>query len=263
MNGSKIREILYKISLRAPRTLSGYVAIFSSVIIFVIVSLIFFSVSNAYAHKVNIFAYAENGKIHAEGYFVDGSKCKNSLIEVFDEKSGKKILEGYTNENGQFSFKIPSITSIKIVLNASMGHKSEFTVTEDEIKEAMGGTDLKKGKAEANLNERSSKQKAIKDKIVQEKESEEKTKTKEQISSSKEYNGYDIEELEALIERVIDKKLQPVLKMLTSIAEKMERPGITEIVGGIGYIFGILGVILYFKSKNIIRSIQSKNKLEK
>lgn len=226
----------------------------SAVITFIIMTLIF-NVRNAYAHKVNIFAYAENGKIYAEGYFIDGSKCKNSLIEVFDEKSGKKLLEGYTNENGQFSFKIPSITSIKIVLNASMGHKSEFTVKEDEVKEAMGSPDLKKGKTETNLDERSLKQKAVKDKIVQKKELVEKTETKEQISSSKEYNAYDIEELEALIERVTDKKLQPVLRMLASIAEKMERPGITEIIGGIGYIFGILGVILYFKSKNIIQKI--------
>jgi nickel transport protein len=235
----------------------------SSVFVFAIVTLTFFLVHNAYAHKVNIFAFAENGMVHAEGYFVDGSKCKNSLIEVFDEKSEKKLIEGYTDEQGQFSFKIPIVTSLKLVLHAGMGHQNEYTVTEDEVRDSMRMLNQKKEKVEAEQTGRSAELKAIKDKNVRGTEPKEKAVAEERISPSEGYNPEDILELEAVIERVTEKKLQPVLRMLASLTERMERPGITEIIGGIGYIFGILGIILYFKSKNMIRDVQSKDKLKK
>ena len=51
---------------------------------------------SAFAHKVNVFAYVEDGKIYTESYFNDGKKCVDSKIEVFDNH-GKKLLEGLTD----------------------------------------------------------------------------------------------------------------------------------------------------------------------
>ncbi len=235
----------------------------SAVFMLVTMALIFYTTHNVYAHKVNIFAFAEDGMVHAEGYFVDGSKCKNSLIEVFDEKTGKKIIEGYTDEEGRYSFKIPFVTSLKLVLNAGMGHKSEYTVTEEEVKDATEILNQKKEKVEPAQAEQSVKIKDLKNKIAHATELEEKTKVKEQKPTVEYISPENIAELEAIIDRVTDKKLQPVMRMLASLSERMERPDITEIIGGIGYIFGILGIILYFKSKNMIRHIQSKDKLQK
>lgn len=95
-------------------------------------------VSLSHAHEVNIYAYAENGMVHSDSYFVDGAKCKNSVVEVFDEKSGTKLLEGKTDKDGRFSFKIPMVAPLSLVLHASMGHRAEYILTEDEVREAMG-----------------------------------------------------------------------------------------------------------------------------
>jgi nickel transport protein len=59
-----------------------------------------------FAHKVNVFAYVEGDKIYSESYFNDGKKCVDSKIEVFDNQENK-LLEGITDENGEFSFKTP------------------------------------------------------------------------------------------------------------------------------------------------------------
>ncbi|MFH1287517.1 MAG: hypothetical protein ABII25_02345 [bacterium] len=88
-------------------------------------------INPAAAHKVNIYAYAEENTVFVEGYFPDGRPTKNSRITVYNQK-GDIIIEGATDETGKFSFK-PSIkTDFKIVMNASMGHRAEFLLPESE-----------------------------------------------------------------------------------------------------------------------------------
>jgi len=74
------------------------------IFIFLIIMMVNISV---FAHKVNIFAYVEGDKIYTESYFNDGKMCVDSKIEVFDNQ-GNKLLEGLTDEEGMFSFEIPS-----------------------------------------------------------------------------------------------------------------------------------------------------------
>ena len=189
------------------------------------------------AHKVSVFAYAENGRIHAEGYFVDGSKCKNSLIEVIDNKTGTKLLEGKTDENGQFSFDIPRATSLKLILHAGTGHQNEYTLSEEEVREALLPEQRKSDSRE-----------------VQGKETLSGLKPQKPAKTPHTAHGVTYtmtsEDVDAAVERVIDKKLQPVMRILVSLQEKAGKPGLTEILGGIGYIIGILGIIAYFKGRS-------------
>lgn len=202
-------------------------------LLFTVCCLLFVSLANA--HKVNIYAYAENGLVHSESYFVDGTKCKNSVLEVFGEKGGTKLLEGKTDEEGKFSFKIPKATSLKLVLHASMGHQADFTLAEDEVREAMGVKQPPKSpsvKGPSKLEGSASMK-------IQKKETAEKSELK----------GISESEIEAIVERVVDRKLKPMERMLVKLQESSGKPGITEIVGGIGYIIGILGIIAYFKAR--------------
>jgi nickel transport protein len=198
----------------------------------------FFPLSQAEAHKVNIFAYAQEGKVYAEGYFVDGSKCKNSVIEVFDSKTGEKLLDGKTDDNGQMSFAIPRVTSMKLVLRAGEGHQGEYILKEDEIKSAM-----------PVVKKQAEKQAGQKKKEVPEQQQT----ISEQTEVRKMASSVSAEDLEAVVGKVVDNKLQPVLKILLELQEKGGKPGLTEIFGGIGYIIGILGVIAYFKGRGTNR----------
>lgn len=91
---------------------------------------------NVSAHKVNIFAYAENGMVYTESYFSGGKAVVNSKIEVFDCKTGNLLLGGTSDDSGRFSFGLPQKSAMRIVLNASMGHRNEYVLTEEELTEA-------------------------------------------------------------------------------------------------------------------------------
>ena len=54
-------------------------------------------------------------------------------------------------------------------------------------------------------------------------------------------------EIKILLEEVIDSRLQPISRKLARL-EADKGPGLTEIIGGIGYIFGIMGLAIYFKT---------------
>ena len=174
--------------------------------------LIIFSNLPALAHKVTIFAWVEGDSVFIESKFIGGRKAKGAQILVFD-REGKQLLEGKTDNRGKFSFKIPKLTDLRIVLNAGMGHKAEWRIPESEIKEAGGVSEEKRtGKPSLSIDTTLSKQ-----------------------------------EIKDLIEESLDRKLGPIVRMMHESQSK--GPSVTEIVGGIGYIFGLMGVALYFRNR--------------
>jgi nickel transport protein len=122
-------------------------------------------------------------------------------------------LEGKTDNKGEFSFKIPKVTDLRIVLNAAMGHKAEWTVPESEIRESGD---------------------------IAEKKSNDETSGPIAVGLSK-------EEVKKIVEDSLDKKLRPIVRMITE--SRNTKPSLSEIIGGIGYIFGLMGVALYFKNR--------------
>jgi nickel transport protein len=53
-------------------------------------------------------------------------------------------------------------------------------------------------------------------------------------------------ELQALIEQSLDKKLAPILHRLGNVEQG---PSLSDIIGGIGYIIGLVGLAAYFNSR--------------
>jgi len=174
------------------------------------------------AHKVIIFAWIEGDTVFTESKFSDGKKAINSKVLVFD-RNGKQLLEGKTNNKGEFSFKIPKITDLRIVLNAAMGHKAEWKIPESEIRETMGGSENKAAGG----------------------------------SSQSIGVGLSKEEIKELIEDSLDRKLRPIVRMMNESQSK--GPSVTEIIGGIGYILGLMGVAIYFKNRGKKREVNRDN----
>ena len=186
--------------------------LFSFIILFLTIVVLTGSHVPALAHKVMIFAWVEGDTVFTESKFSGGKKAVNAPVVIFD-KDGKKLLEGKTDNKGEFSFKIPKVSDLRIVLDAGMGHKAEWTVPESDIREA--GAILEKNSAVG--------------------------------SSGSIAVGVSKEEVRKIVEDSLDKKLRPILRMITE--SRNTKPSLTEIIGGIGYIFGLMGVALYFISK--------------
>jgi hypothetical protein len=86
---------------------------------------------NALAHRVNVFAWAEGDIVYVECKFSGGKKITGGSIIVSDP-SGVELLTGRTNDQGEFSFKRPQPTELKIILQAGMGHRAEWTLPVDD-----------------------------------------------------------------------------------------------------------------------------------
>lgn len=202
---------------------------------------VFTIISPAHAHKVNVFAYAQDGKVHAEGYFVDGTKCRNSVIEVIDNKTGEKLLEGKTDESGQYSFDIPRATAMKLVLHAGTGHQNEYVLSEEEVRGAMPVTKKTAGAQSLQKEKAGSEPRSAREKPAGMQQAATLPDAARQQDSAK--------DMEELIGRVVDSRLQPVMRILVKLQEQSEKPGLTEIIGGIGYIIGIMGIAGYLKGR--------------
>lgn len=86
----------------------------------------------AMAHKVNLFAYVEAGKIHTESFFPDGRPVEGGTVRVYDSGDAL-LLEGTTDKEGLFSFAIPKVDDLNIVIDATMGHKNSFKLKKAEV----------------------------------------------------------------------------------------------------------------------------------
>jgi nickel transport protein len=86
----------------------------------------------ALAHRVNIFAWVEGDKVFVECKYPDGTKVQEGVIRVLDS-AGKELLNGKTNAKGEFSFQVPKIDDLKIVLEAGMGHRGEWPLSKQDL----------------------------------------------------------------------------------------------------------------------------------
>jgi len=93
--------------------------------------LLLFS-GTARAHKVNLFAYAEAGKVYTESYFPDGRPVEGGKVLVYDSQNNL-LLEGVTDKKGMFSFAIPKVDNLTIVIEATMGHKNSFKLKKADV----------------------------------------------------------------------------------------------------------------------------------
>jgi nickel transport protein len=206
----------------------------------------------AQAHKVNVFAYVEGGQVIVEGYFSGNAKAQDTLVHVMDE-TGKKLLEGKTDKKGLYSFKLadlpPFSGSLRIVLDAEMGHKAEYTLSASD----MPGV----GTKDASASGQAPKQESPKQEVPQQ-ELPRNQSLKEPASAPSPpatASAVDQAALTEALGAVLDKKLEPIVKMLGKqekllLEEKFGGPKVSDIVGGIGWIMGLVGITAFFLSRN-------------
>jgi nickel transport protein len=184
-----------------------------------ILFLLWFPAIPTHAHKVYLFAWVEGDTVHIDSYYPNKKKVSGGLIKVFDSSDDQLLLSGKTDEGGAFSFKIPKKADLRIVLEAGMGHRTEFLLPGSEFSQQ---DTQPQGSGEG--------------------------KVKDESPKSFHEIQVDPHQLRKIIETALEKKLAPIERKLAHL-EKEERPGLTEIIGGIGYIIGLMGLALYFKSR--------------
>ncbi len=158
--------------------------------------------SEAIAHRVSLFAWEAEGRIFTEGRFFGGGRVQGGELLVYDD-SGAKLLQGQTNEQGEFSFEAPAAGALRLVLNTPDGHRGEFRL------DAPGSGNP------AALS----------------------TAAPSPLGDS---------ELRREIEAALDRRLNPVLMQ---IEQERQRVHVQQLVAGLGYIAGLIGIASYVASR--------------
>ncbi|ACS79945.1 hypothetical protein [Maridesulfovibrio salexigens] len=198
----------------------------------VLVSLILLLIMStpSFAHRVNVFAYVEGDTVFTESYFSKKKKVHQGKIEILNADTGKVLLTGVTDDGGLFDFPIPEAikmdrNGLLINLQASEGHRGDWTLTADEI----------------FPNSPAENKPTITTSSAQSSEPVPMTSSVDTTTSSAE-----IAQLTAQVEKLTN-KVETLKRLIISQQEK--GPGVNEIFSGIGYILGLFGVAAFFLSR--------------
>jgi len=145
--------------------------------------------------------------------------------------------EGVTDAEGGCIFDIPGPGELKVVLHAGEGHGNEYTLKAEEIAEALGTG----AKAPVMENATGAPAPATAQSAPSALPAPEVT--------SPAYMDTDEETMRRIVSEELDKKMKPVNRQLMDIKAAMENPTLSDTLSGIGYIFGLLGIILYLRSR--------------
>lgn len=185
-----------------------------------------------HAHRVNVFAYVDGDAIQAECSFSKSRKVQNGKLLITDLETGAPLLEGITDEQGRFRFRptdafLGTGHGLNIRLLAGEGHQDDWQVSAEELQALSPPGQAGGSRTEAEQRPaRSSAPKAA-------------------ASGELVGSALGVADLEALVGRVVDAKLAPVRQTLARQQES--GPDLRDIVGGIGWILGLLGLATYMK----------------
>lgn len=186
-----------------------------------------FTATQTLAHRVNIFAYVEGGDVVVECSYSKSKRVKQGRIEVHDKVSGDVLLRGETDDQGHFRFPVPervrtSGSGLRILLQAGEGHQNEWTMDAAEfMSAATPGTPSPEPQVA--------------------------TPVPESVVGSSQLGGLTRTDVEEVVNAALDAKLASIKRAVLKQSEA--GPGMQEIIGGIGWIFGLLGIAAYFKSR--------------
>jgi nickel transport protein len=181
------------------------------------------------AHRVNVFAFVDGDAVRVECSFSKNHPVKQGTLKVSDHETGAFLLEGTTDAQGIFRFRpdadfLKTGHGVTILLKAGEGHQNEWQITAEEL-QALSPEGVK---AEGGGNGVS----------VPE------TNTPQSLADGAS-SAMDVAELEALVGKVMDAKLAPIKQALAR--QENSGPDIRDIVGGIGWIIGLLGLAAYLR----------------
>jgi nickel transport protein len=163
-----------------------------------------------FAHKIKVFASMDGKKISGYVYFSGGGRPKNMKVEVLGS-DGRKLASVFTNAEGRFVYEPKKADDFTFVVNSGDGHKASYTV------KSLGESPVPV-KSEENTSKSSLKSEKI-----------------------------NMNEFRRIIGEEVSKQLMPLREQVDGYEEKIR---FRDILGGIGFIFGIAGIYFYFLARN-------------
>ena len=204
---------------------------------------------DAFAHRVNVFAYVEGDTVHVECSYSRSDRVRFGEIDVANAADGRSYLAGKTDEQGNFSFVVPEAArkakaDLRIVLKAGEGHQNDWTIKYDEYAAVAPAAQAQPvaASAQPTAAPAASQRPAAAQAVTAAPAASVPTTVAPADAAAM------CALLETTVEAAVEKKIAPIRKIL--LDEKEKGPGFAEIFGGIGWLVGIAGLIAYVKSRH-------------
>ncbi len=213
MNIVKIIILIIKDLLRAFQKNSFYRPHPITLILFSMISMTIImgiNPNNVYSHRIMAFASFDGGKIDIDGYFSNGNKIKGANV-IIKDNDGVIVAKGATNKDGKFSFIPQKSGNYDIIVDAHGGHIARTNISIQLEESGSSLTAIKKTPNNDN---------GIEDKNINELNKDDKT---------------------------ILRELRGIRQEVHALRIEYEKVKLRDIIGGIGYLFGIFGVITIVK----------------
>lgn len=190
--------------------------------------------TSAHAHRVSVFAWVEGDMVYVQSKFSGGRKVKDGLITVTDA-AGNELLQGRTDAQGEFAFKIPRRTQLHIILKAGTGHRAQWVLPLADMQPPADTASA--GSQKPAAREKPDQAAAVKPQPP--------AAMVPPVSSRP-----GPAEIEAAVEKALERKLKPLYKMIAE--SRQQGPTLADVLGGIGYIIGLVGLAAYvrYRKKN-------------
>ena len=82
----------------------------------------------ASAHAVGVEAKLRGNTVHVEVYYDDDTPAASASVVVEDE-TGKVVIEGTTDNKGEWDFPTPPAGKYRVKVDAGAGHGAKTTIT--------------------------------------------------------------------------------------------------------------------------------------
>ena len=179
------------------------------------ISFIFLCLSsiNLSAHNVVGGVYVSGTDIEGEAGYSNGAMANaGTLVKVFDQ-NGTPLGEVVTDAEGFFVFTAQKRITHVFEINMGAGHTLKMQLPAEELPENLGSATGKTKTTQATISTDATKQ------------------GESEITS-------------LMLEKAIAKQIKPLRKEIQALKEKS---GFRDMIGGIGYIFGLLGLVVFVR----------------
>lgn len=173
----------------------------------------------AEAHLLKLFAYVEGASVHGSAYFAGGTNAAGLAITISD-RNNQQLVSLKTDSQGGFSYTPATPGEYHIRADTGEGHRAEWLIRADEFSQAFpAGADTVGGGQEA-------------------------------VKPDNTLPALPAPQLAGLIERAVARQIGPLREALQ---RSEDRAHLSDILGGVGFIFGLAGIALWWRGRQVER----------
>jgi len=178
-----------------------------------LLACLFFIPMQAQAHKIHVFAWVSGDTVTVESSFSSNKPLLHGKITVKDNTSGNVLLQGDGDDQGLFKFTVPSI---------ARDNKTDLLIV-------VSGSEGHQSEWLLPATEYFSIENNI-------------------HTTDHSASNINSKELQEIIRTIVVEELEPIKRSLAE--SKQQKPGFSDIMGGIGYLIGLAGLVAWLRNRN-------------